>query len=132
MSFRGLILPERHPPHTELLDLRPLPRAALNDARFEALYEKRFSHFNAIQTQAFHTLYNTDHNVLLGAPTGSGKTVSAELTMLRVFKQYPDHKACGVHRLPPPGSMLVLACAHTLPRPRRLLLNTVCLASPRH
>lgn len=52
MSFRGLILPERHPPHTELLDLRPLPREALKDPTFEALYEKKFTHFNAIQTQA--------------------------------------------------------------------------------
>jgi activating signal cointegrator complex subunit 3 len=32
-----------------------------------------FTHFNPIQTQAFHTLYHTDHNVLMGAPTGSGK-----------------------------------------------------------
>lgn len=31
-----------------------------------------FTHFNPIQTQAFHTLYHTDENVLLGAPTGSG------------------------------------------------------------
>jgi hypothetical protein len=39
--------------------------------------------------QAFHTLYHTDENVLLGAPTGSGKTISSELTMLRVFNEYP-------------------------------------------
>lgn len=34
--------------------------------------------------------------MLLGAPTGSGKTVSAELTMLRVFKNYPDKKVRAV------------------------------------
>lgn len=28
--------------------------------------------FSHLQTQAFHTLYYTDENVLLGAPTGSG------------------------------------------------------------
>ena len=49
MSFKGLILPERHPPHTELLDLDPLPLSALDCPEFEAQY--RFSHFNPIQTQ---------------------------------------------------------------------------------
>ena len=92
LSFRGLLLPERHPPHTELLPLRPLPLAALRCARFEALYAGKFTHFNAIQTQAFHTLYHSDENVLLGAPTGSGKTISAELAMMRVFAAHPGRK----------------------------------------
>lgn len=68
------------PPHTfplppELLDLDPLPLSALRNPLYESLYQGRFTHFNPIQTQAFHTLYHTDENVLLGAPTGSG-TVS--------------------------------------------------------
>lgn len=29
-----------------------------------------------LQTQAFHTLYHTDENVLLGAPTGSGASLA--------------------------------------------------------
>ena len=40
----------------------------------------------------FHTLYHTDCNVLIGAPTGSGKTIMSELAMLRVFKEYPKKK----------------------------------------
>lgn len=52
----------------------------------------KFTHFNPIQTQIFHTLYHTDTNVLLGAPTGSGKTVAAEMAMFRVFNQYPTSK----------------------------------------
>ncbi|CAI5529834.1 unnamed protein product [Closterium sp. Naga37s-1] len=90
ISFRHLILPERHPPHTELLNLRPLPVTALGDAEAIGLYG--FSHFNPIQTQAFHTLYHSDHSVLLGAPTGSGKTISAELAMLRLFRTQPGMK----------------------------------------
>merc|ERR1719341_1360105 len=90
ISFKHLILPERHPPHTDLLDLQPLPVSALQEPRFQNLYS--FSHFNPIQTQLFHALYHTDKNVLLGAPTGSGKTIVAELAMFRVFKQRPKAK----------------------------------------
>lgn len=68
ISFKHLILPELHPPHTELLDLDPLPVKALNNPKFEALY--KFSHFNPIQTQIFYCLYHTNTNCLLGAPTG--------------------------------------------------------------
>lgn len=73
VSFQQLILPERHPPHTDLLDLKPLPVTALRNPQWQELYN--FPYFNPIQTQLFHVLYHTDHNVLLGAPTGSGKTV---------------------------------------------------------
>ncbi|XP_061919735.1 activating signal cointegrator 1 complex subunit 3 [Entelurus aequoreus] len=90
INFQNLILPERHPPHTELLDLQPLPVSALDNREFESLY--KFTHFNPIQTQIFHTLYHTDTNVLLGAPTGSGKTIAAEMAMFRVFDKYPGSK----------------------------------------
>ena len=91
ISFQHLILPDRHPPHTELLDLQPLPITALQCEEYELLYDK-FTHFNPVQTQIFHTVYHTDHNVLLGAPTGSGKTVAAELAIFRVFNKYPGTK----------------------------------------
>lgn len=77
-------------PWAELLDLQPLPVSALGQPHFESLYT--FTHFNPIQTQIFHTLYHTDTNVLLGAPTGSGKTIAAEMAMFRVFNKYPDSK----------------------------------------
>jgi len=50
MRFDDLVLPDRGPPHTTLLDLDPLPKTALKNEKFEALYP-RFSHFNPIQTQ---------------------------------------------------------------------------------
>jgi activating signal cointegrator complex subunit 3 len=37
-------------------------------------------------------LFHTDANSLIGAPTGSGKTIMSELAMLRVFKTQPDTK----------------------------------------
>jgi pre-mRNA-splicing helicase BRR2 len=89
ISFRHLILPEKYPPHTELLDLQPLPISALRNPKFEQLYEGAFEHFNAIQTQVFTTLYTTNHNVLIGAPTGSGKTVCAEFAILHMLQENP-------------------------------------------
>lgn len=50
VSFRNLILPEKYPPPTELLDLQPLPVSALKNPKFEGLY-RDFTHFNPIQTQ---------------------------------------------------------------------------------
>ena len=81
ISFKHLILPDLHPPHTKLLNLHPLPISALDNHRYEQLYN--FSYFNPVQTQIFHTLYHSDNNVLVGAPTGSGKTVAAELAIFR-------------------------------------------------
>ena len=51
VSFRHLILPEKYPPPTELLDLQPLPVTALRNSAFETLYQNKFPFFNPIQTQ---------------------------------------------------------------------------------
>jgi replicative superfamily II helicase len=40
--------------------------------------------------QVFHPLYHSDASVLIGAPTGSGKTVMAELAALRCFRMSPQ------------------------------------------
>eukprot|EP01125_Pyxidicula_operculata_P022548 TRINITY_DN928_c0_g1_i3.p1 TRINITY_DN928_c0_g1~~TRINITY_DN928_c0_g1_i3.p1 ORF type:complete len:2094 (-),score=618.62 TRINITY_DN928_c0_g1_i3:183-5534(-) len=84
LSFKGIVLPEQQPPHTELLSLQPLPLRALNYPDFEKIY--KFTHFNRVQTQTFFTMYHTDANALIGAPTGSGKTIVAELAMLRLLR----------------------------------------------
>ncbi|KAH8389377.1 hypothetical protein KR200_001896 [Drosophila serrata] len=90
LSFQHLVLPEHHPPLTELLPLRPLPISCLKNALYESMYS--FTHFNPIQTQIFHCLYHTDNNVLLGAPTGSGKTIVAEMAIFRALNENPKCK----------------------------------------
>uniref|UniRef100_A0A8D0CCG7 U5 small nuclear ribonucleoprotein 200 kDa helicase n=1 Tax=Scleropages formosus TaxID=113540 RepID=A0A8D0CCG7_SCLFO len=89
VSFRHLILPEKYPPPTELLDLQPLPVSALRNSAFESLYQDKFPFFNPIQTQdgkaMFNAIYNSDDNVFVGAPTGSGKTICAEFAILRML-----------------------------------------------
>lgn len=71
VSFQHLMLPEMKPVHTNLLDVHPIPVTALNNKQYESLYSA-FSHFNPIQSNLFHTLYHSDNNILVGAPTGSG------------------------------------------------------------
>eukprot|EP01041_Mallomonas_annulata_P004134 gene4134-8214_t len=90
ISFQHLILPDLYPGHTDLLDMHPIPRTALRNINYENIY--KFSHFNPIQTQTFHTLYNTDVNALIGAPTGSGKTITSELALLRLLTKRPGAK----------------------------------------
>lgn len=90
VSFRHLILPEKNLPSTELLDLQPLPITALRNPTYESLYCKKFPQFNPIQTQVFNAVYNTDDNVFIGAPTGSGKTTIAEFAVLRLLSQNPE------------------------------------------
>lgn len=91
ISFRNLILPEKYPPPTELLDLQPLPVTALRNPDFEAMY-KGFTHFNPIQTQVFTALYNTDDNCLIAAPTGSGKTICGEFAVMRMLQRAAEGK----------------------------------------
>ena len=98
IACRQLILPDKYPPHTELLDLQPLPISALGDAA--ALYASSFSHFNPVQTQTFSTLFHSDDNVLVGAPTGSCKTTCAEFALLRMIKA--NHNARCVYIAPLP------------------------------
>ncbi|KAL8656143.1 MAG: hypothetical protein Q9210_000469 [Variospora velana] len=82
VSFEKLVLPEKFPAHTPLLDLQPLPVAALKRQDFVELY-RGIDNFNKVQTQVFSSLYTTNDSVFVGAPTGSGKTVCAEFAILR-------------------------------------------------
>lgn len=91
ISFTDLKLPESFVQHTALLPLQPLEITVLNNPLYESLYN--FSHFNPVQTQIFHCLYHSDNNVLLGAPTGSGKTIAAEICLFRLFNTQPHLKA---------------------------------------
>lgn len=92
VSFQELILPEKFPPHTELLNLQPLPVSALKAKDYAALYPN-WEHFNKVQTQAFNSLYTTDNNVLVGAPTGSGKTICAEFALMRHWSKQDSGRA---------------------------------------
>ncbi|ESL11076.1 RNA helicase [Trypanosoma rangeli SC58] len=86
-SIGHLHLPDDAQVTTRLLPLAPLRREVIPEV-YHAIYEG-FPQFNAVQTQVFHAMFHTDSSIFLGAPTGSGKTVAAEMAMLRVFEKCP-------------------------------------------
>ncbi|CAE6422876.1 unnamed protein product [Rhizoctonia solani] len=46
----------------------------------------KFGLFNAMQSQCFDTAVNTDSNMVISAPTGAGKTVLFELSIIRLLR----------------------------------------------
>ncbi|KAF1745294.1 hypothetical protein MXB_125 [Myxobolus squamalis] len=92
LSLMNLIIPEKNPPPTELLDLQPLPLSVLKNHIYESFYSTYISFFNSIQTQVFNAIYNTNDNIFIGAPSGSGKSICAELSILAFKNQFPTSK----------------------------------------
>lgn len=92
VSFQHLIKPTNDTVRTNLLRLQPLPVTALHNKGYEAIYEPKFRYFNPMQTMTFHSLYNSNSNIFVGSPTGSGKTVVAELAIWHAFNEFPTSK----------------------------------------
>ncbi|KAF3482137.1 pre-mRNA splicing factor [Arthroderma uncinatum] len=92
VAFQKLILPEKFPPHTPLLDMQPVPVKAVRRADYQGLYPN-WQNFNKVQTQVFKALFDTSDNVFVGAPVGSGKTVCAEFALLRHWSREDSRKA---------------------------------------
>eukprot|EP00536_Pseudo-nitzschia_multiseries_P002204 jgi/Psemu1/322449/estExt_fgenesh1_pg.C_290027 len=89
VSLEQTRMPKQIVTNTDLMDLTPLPTTALQNEKYEQLFS-RIETFNPVQTQLFHVLYHTDLPVLLGAPTGSGKTVVGELAILRMKRLHKN------------------------------------------
>lgn len=102
VSFHKLILPQKNSPPTELLDLQPLfvnntllklvgGKKQTAEALLKNLTSQRtpnpwrFKRFNPIQTQVLPRIMESDSNVFVGSPPGSGKSVLAELAIMKTL-----------------------------------------------
>ena len=65
-------------------------------------YRQLFSFplFNAVQSKCFHPVYSTNDNLVLSAPTGSGKTVIMELAICRLLNVLKDERFKVIYQAP--------------------------------
>ena len=73
----------------------------------------------------FNSLYNSDDNVFVGAPTGSGKTVCAEFAILRLLQHNPSGRC--VYVAPKKALVDQVRRRGGLDLQQTLLLNRLCL-----
>lgn len=59
-----------------------------------------FPVFNAIQSKCFRPIYHHNDNIVLAAPTGSGKTVIMELAICRLMSTLKDERFKVVYQAP--------------------------------
>lgn len=66
--------------------------------RFRLMFN--FPLFNAVQSKCFNTIYNTNDNFVLSAPTGSGKTAVLELAICRLINGFANGSYKVVYQAP--------------------------------
>lgn len=79
VSLESLVMPTSSNSHSHRLDLPFLSLTTLPDSFVATLFSGRLNNFNAIQTQSLWTLVQAKWNSLLCAPTGSGKSLMAQI-----------------------------------------------------
>jgi activating signal cointegrator complex subunit 3 len=73
-----------------LLNLKPLPVSVLKQEALDQMYS--FHHFSSVITQAFHSLYHRDCNMLLAASPTKDRVTAAELAIFSVMSNKPGSK----------------------------------------
>lgn len=93
------------PPSTTQLShaapvVQGIPLVSVNDLpdRLRSLFS--FPLFNAVQSKCFSAAFQTDQNLVLSAPTGSGKTVIMELAICHLMHSMRDGNYKIVYQAP--------------------------------
>ena len=82
-------------PTTNGVPLVPLDRLP---ARFRSVFS--YPHFNAVQSRCFDSAYNSPDNLVVSAPTGSGKTAVLELAICALLRDHPKGTYKVVYQAP--------------------------------
>ena len=81
IQLESLIMPDPTPQSTRLLDIPYLTISCFDDPHLQQSYSPFITTLNNIQSQAFWSIYHTNHNVLISAPVSSGKSVLGEIAV---------------------------------------------------
>ncbi|MCJ1472198.1 Sec63 [Lambiella insularis] len=78
----------RRAPGSEPPVIQGIPLVSPNELpdRFRSVFP--FPIFNAVQSKCFKCIYGSNYNLVLSAPTGSGKTIVLELAICRLVSQF--------------------------------------------
>ncbi|PWY64887.1 DEAD/DEAH box DNA helicase [Aspergillus eucalypticola CBS 122712] len=82
VSVRGIVLVSVHELPDEYRSIFPFPV------------------FNAVQSKCFQSVYKSDSNIVLAAPTGSGKTAIMELAICRLLNCVKDERFKVIYQAP--------------------------------
>lgn len=81
VSLEDLIMPTRPESHTSRLDIPFLPLSVLRDPPLQEIFSRKMHGLNAIQSQVFWSIVQTQSHALLCAPTGCGKSMIGQLAV---------------------------------------------------
>ena len=92
-----VIAPNNQHPIRNNVTLIPTSKAAIyNDINTNNIIVNHifpYEYFNPMQSKCFTDVYFKDNNLIIGSPTGSGKTLIAELSILRLKLQHKKKKS---------------------------------------
>ncbi|KAL1410863.1 putative steryl acetyl hydrolase mug81 [Vanrija albida] len=125
IHLEQLVMPKAFEDHTPLLDLPFLPIAALDDPDLVKLYRPHVPMLNGIQSQAFWSVYHTDHNVLVSAPVSSGKSLLGELALWHLFRHAADALAVVIVPHARAASETAARIRSVVPKGRKISVTSV-------
>jgi superfamily II RNA helicase len=79
------------PPSSTTKNISLLSTAAVLPDRLRSFFP--FQYFNAMQSEAFPHIYDSDQNVVLSAPTASGKTTCFDMAIARLMQNEVESKS---------------------------------------